>query len=61
MVSDEYKKVAHNLVLKAIEKGLIISYEDFCKSELSKETSLTDEEIAYYIARNKEVIRNGKS
>ena len=54
MVSEAYKKRADSLVKKAKEKGLIKSYEDFLKTDLAKETSLTKEEVAYYISKKEE-------
>lgn len=54
MVSEVYKQKARNLVKKAKEKGLIQTYEEFRKTDLAKETALTEEEVAYYISKKKE-------
>lgn len=42
---DELKHKADKLVKEAKESGKVTSYEDFSKSELAKETALSEEEI----------------
>ena len=54
MVNEIYKTKATALIKKAKEKGLVKKYKDFSKTDISKESKLTDEEIAYYISNNKE-------
>ncbi len=53
MVSKVYKQKAHKLVQEAKEKGLVTKYREFSKTELAKKTALTEEEIAYYISKQK--------
>lgn len=48
MVNKECKDLAHDLVRKAKEKGLITKYSDFCKTELSNEFAIDDEKIEHY-------------
>ena len=50
------KKKVSDLMEKAKEKGVIKTYKEFCKSDVSKETTLTKEEVTYYISKNKEEI-----
>ncbi len=54
MASKSYKQKADKLIKRAKEKGLITKYEDFLKTDLSKETALSEKEAAYYISKNKE-------
>lgn len=53
MISESYKKRAHDLVNKAKEKKLIKTYEEFCKTDLAKKTKLTEEEASYYTSKKK--------
>lgn len=54
MVSETYKKRAHALVEAAKKKWSIKDYKEFLKTDLAKETALSDEESAYYISKNEE-------
>lgn len=54
MINKDYKSRAKALVKKAKDKGLVRSYNDFCNTDFSKETMLCEEEVSYYIAKNKE-------
>ena len=53
MVSKVYKQKAHKLVQEAKEKGLVTKYKEFSKTELAKKTSLKEDEVAYYISKQK--------
>ena len=48
MVSKSYKKRASDLVKKAKEKGLIKTYDEFCKTDIAKKTKLSEDEAKYY-------------
>ena len=53
MVSKEYKQRARKLVQEAKERGLVTKYKEFSKTDLAKKTTLTKEEVAYYISKQK--------
>lgn len=53
MVNNSIKSKAKELVAKAKEKGLIKTYDEFCKSTSSKKHALSSEEINYYTSRRK--------
>ena len=44
-ISDEVKSQAKDLVSKAKKEGKVTKYDDFVKTDLAKETSLSDEEL----------------
>lgn len=44
-ISDEVKSKAKDLVSKAKKEGKVTKYDDFVKTDLAKETSLSDEEL----------------
>ena len=44
---------AKSLIAKAKEKGLIKSYSQFCKTKEAKDIMLKEEEIDYYIHKQK--------
>ncbi len=48
------KEKAHSLVKIAKEKGKITEYKDFLKTDLAKETTMTDKEISYYTSKEEE-------
>lgn len=54
MVSKSYKKRASDLVKKAKEKGLIKTYDEFCKTDIAKKTKLSEDEAKYYTSSKKE-------
>lgn len=53
MVKESYKERAKNLTKIAKEKGLIKTYDDFCKTDIAKKTALSKKEIAYYTSIDK--------
>ena len=52
MISDTYKKRAHELIENAKKNGMITNYNDFCQTQLAKDTELKEEEITYYTSKN---------
>lgn len=55
MVNNSLKNRVKNLVTKAKEKGLIKTYDEYCKTASSKNTALSPEEVNYYTSKKKEV------
>lgn len=53
MVNDSYKAKAKALVERAREKGTIKTYEQFCETELSKTSRLSEDEVKYYTFNRK--------
>jgi len=43
-----------DIVKMARAKGKIVKYADFCKTKLAKETTLTEDEVAYYTSLERE-------
>lgn len=54
MVSEDYKKRVHALIKQAKEKKLVKTYEEFSHTQLAQTTALTEEEVKYYISKNKQ-------
>lgn len=54
MTKKALQEKAHSLVKIAKEKGIIMNYEDFLKTDLAKETAMTDKESSYYTSNKKE-------
>lgn len=54
MVNKIDEKKAHNLVTEAKKKGLIKSYNEFCKTNVAKQNKLKEEDVTYYISNKKE-------
>ena len=44
-ITEELKELAHEIVKDAKEKGKVTKYDDFTKTDLAKETSLTPDEV----------------
>lgn len=55
MVNNSLKNRAKNLVAIAKEKGLVKTYDEYCKTASSKEMALSSEEVNYYTSKKKEV------
>lgn len=53
MVNNSLKNKAKELVARAKEKGLIKTYNEFCKSAPSKDDALSSEDVNYYTSRRK--------
>lgn len=54
MINEELRKEIRKLVEQAEEQGKITEYSDFSKTKLAEETALSEEEVAYYIAKHRE-------
>lgn len=51
MIDEKVKKRASELVAQARKKGLVKTYDEFCKSKEAKEYALSEEEVIYYTSR----------
>ena len=51
MVNNLYKDEVKKMIANAKKKGLIITYGEFCKTNISKEYALSKDEIHYYIEK----------
>lgn len=49
MIDNLYKDKVKKIIAEAKKKGLIITYREFCKTNISKEYALSKDEIHYYI------------
>ena len=54
MVNNSYKTKVQGLIAKAKQKGKIVKYADYCKTNEAKTHALNKEEVNYYISNNKE-------
>ena len=60
MADKNYKKRVSSLIKKAKEKGLVKTYDEFCKTDKAKKIALSEDDVAYYTSKQKGDEQNEK-
>lgn len=53
MINDKNKEKSKKIIEVTKKKGLIKKYSEFCKTQEGEKSKLSQEEVNYYISKNK--------